>query len=100
MENFVLGLILGVIIALIGYDILSNSLPNIFNYTNSAPYRNSIESLWDEIHCRAFDSRTIYREAFPIYGNVRIPTTYLEEDEVSNEELIEPKVYKEKYLEW
>lgn len=34
------------------------------------------------------------------FGNVTIPTMNIEEDEASNEELIEPKVYKEKYLEW
>lgn len=55
MENFVLGLILGGIIALLVYSATSNS---------------------------------------------SLPITYLKEDEVSNEELIEPKVYKEKYLEW
>lgn len=57
MENFVLGLILGGVIALLVYSATSNS-------------------------------------------SLPIPTMNIEEDEASNEELIEPKVYKEKYLEW
>lgn len=101
MENFVLGLILGGVITLLVYSATSNSsLPNIFNRKDSIPYRNPIDELWEEIHYRESTSRVIYREAFPIFANAQTPITYLEEDEVSNEELIEPKVYKEKYLEW
>ena len=47
MENFVLGLILGGVIALLVYSATSNSsLPNIFNREDSIPYRNPIDELW------------------------------------------------------
>lgn len=98
MENFVLGLILGGVIALLVYSATSNSsLPNIFNREDSIPYRNHIDELWEEMRYRESD---LYEVAPYPFGNVTIPTMNIEEDEASNEELIEPKVYKEKYLEW
>lgn len=98
MENFVLGLILGGVITLLVYSATSNSsLPNIFNREDSIPYRNPIDELWEEMSYRESD---LYEVTPYPFGNVTIPTMNIEEDEASNEELIEPKVYKEKYLEW
>lgn len=98
MENFVLGLILGGVTALLVYSATSNSsLPNIFNREDSIPYRNPIDELWEEMRYKESD---LYEVTPYPFGNVTIPTMNIEEDEASNEELIEPKVYKEKYLEW
>lgn len=98
MENFVLGLILGGVIALLVYSATSNSsLPNIFNREDSIPYRNPIDEFLEEMRYREYD---LYKVTPYPFENVTIPTMNIEEDEASNEELIEPKVYKEKYLEW